>query len=129
MIEKDYLLYFESDDEFADFCVAPYAEIVMLEDGTLTYRGNYSEMYLNSLQEDRSFVIKDKNSKVYKRRCVCKRVPIMMDGVVSDSMCLVQLKVRNMIDYFEIKLLEDEILEENLSSEDIDKRFQLIKNL
>lgn len=45
MREKNDIIYFESDEEFTDFCLAPYAVIKELPNGILTYTGEYSDAY------------------------------------------------------------------------------------
>ena len=48
--------YFNSDTEFEDFCVAPYAIIKETESGVLYYTGEYSEEYLECIENDTKFV-------------------------------------------------------------------------
>jgi hypothetical protein len=55
---KDNIVFFESDEEFTDFCVAPYARLKD-EDGVVYYKGEYSEMYKKYLQQGMIFMIKD----------------------------------------------------------------------
>ena len=104
---KSNILFFENDDEFADFCIAPYAIVKRSERGYLYYEGEFSEMYLKAIEEGKKFVIKDEDSKVYKRSSVSGRVfaKSELDGEVyiSDRTCLVQLDldIDNFIDYFE----------------------------
>ena len=76
----DDIMFFESDEEFTDFCIAPYAEI----------------------KEGKTFIIKDEDSQVFKRQCVCKRVPIYNNGVrvTTREDTLVQLSVKNLDEYF-----------------------------
>jgi hypothetical protein len=104
---KSNILFFENDDEFADFCIAPYAIVKISEKGNIDYEGEFSEMYLKAIEEGKKFVIKDEDSKVYKRSSVSARVfaKSELDGSVyiSDRTCLVQLNLDrdNFIDYFE----------------------------
>lgn len=77
---KDNVIFFESDDEFTDFCVAPYAIVKTNESGNPYWAGEYSEMYKKYLQQGMIFKIKDEDSVVYKRKCVTKRVPVIMEG-------------------------------------------------
>lgn len=66
----NYIL-FESDEEFEDFCVAPYASIKQSDKGTNYCAGDYSDIYKECIKEGKQFVIKDRNSKVYKgSRCL-----------------------------------------------------------
>lgn len=101
------VILFESDDEFSDFCIAPYAIVKRSERGDLDYEGEFSEMYLKAIEEGKKFVIKDKESKVYKRSSVSGRVfaKSELDGdlYISDRTCPVKLDLDrdNFIDYFE----------------------------
>ena len=95
--------YFASDQEFEDFCVAPYAEIKETADGVMYVSGKYSEEYLECLEDGVRFVIRDEDSVVYKRQCVCKRVvPVMHNGSLLGRDTLVQLKVENLEPYFDL---------------------------
>lgn len=96
---KDNIVFFESDEEFTDFCVAPYARLK----GEKGVGGDYSEMYKEYLQKGMIFIIKDEDSVVYKRECVVKRVPVIMeDGshFRPDRYISVQLHVENLEEYF-----------------------------
>ena len=97
-------MYFESDDEFTDFCVVPYAVIKQSESGVYYYHGEYSDLYKKAIEEGKRFVIKDENSQVYKRQCVSKRVLVpKTDKYVKAARkdVLVQLPVDNLEPYFE----------------------------
>ena len=100
METKDNIIYFESDDEFTDFCVAPYAQIIT-DEGVPYIAGDYSDLYKQYLQEGKTFIIKDEDSVVFKRRCVSKRVPVMMNGSPLSRTTLVQLDVENLEEYFD----------------------------
>lgn len=103
-ITKDMdIMYFSSDEEFTDFCIAPYAEVKETSDGTLCVKGEYSKAYIESIEEGYSFIIRDEDSKVYDRQCVCKRVPVIHNGVNIGRDTLVQLSVQNLKPYFERK--------------------------
>ena len=93
-------IYFESDEEFEDFCIAPYATIE--QDGVPTIKGSLSDMYKKCLAEGKSFVIMDENSAVYKRQCASKRVPVIMNGRPIGRDYLVQFKVENLEPWFDI---------------------------
>ena len=94
---NDFIL-FESDQEFVDFCLAPYGVVVYPENGTPPYyTGVYSENYKNAIIEGKTFIIKDKNSVVYKHMCVAKRVPIQGTGRIA----LVEKYVQNLKPYFD----------------------------
>ena len=93
-------MYFNSDAEFEDFCLAPYAEIKETANGVMYVSGKYSDEYLECLEDGVRFVIRDEDSVVYKRQCVCKRVPVMHNGKLLERDTLVQLKVENLEPYF-----------------------------
>lgn len=96
------IFFFESDDEFTDFCIAPYAVVKRLSDGTPFVEGQYSDMYKKYIEQGKTFIIKDENSQVYKRQCVTKRVPVKIDDLPSyDRLTVVQLPVQNLEEYFE----------------------------
>lgn len=93
--------YSKSDAEFEDFCIAPYATIEKSSRGDAYYvQGHYSDEYKGAVSKGVSFVIMDEDSVVYKRQCVCKRVPLMMDGVGLRRDTLVQLDVENLKPWF-----------------------------
>jgi len=98
----DDILFFESDEEFTDFCIAPYAEIKEGKNGTLYVAGDYSNEYKKCIEEGKTFIIKDEDSQVFKRQCVCKRVPIYNNGVrvTTREDTPVQLSVKNLDEYF-----------------------------
>lgn len=106
---KSNILFFENDDEFADFCIAPYAIVKISEKGNPYYEGEFSEIYLKAIEEGKKFVIKDEDSKVYKRSSVSARVfaKSELDGgvYISDRTCEVRLGLNqeDFIDYFEYK--------------------------
>lgn len=102
MTEENNIVYFESDEEFTDFCVAHYAIVKRSADGTLSVEGQYSDMYKKYIEEGKTFIIKDEDSQVYKHQCVSKRVPVQSTG----RSATVQLPVQNLEQYFED--LEDE---------------------
>ena len=91
--------FFESDDEFTNFCVAPYAEIIH-SDSSPAVVGRYSDEYLNCIEKGIKFVIKDEDSQVYKRQVVNKRVPVRNEGQLLGRECTVQLPVKNLEAYF-----------------------------
>ena len=96
-------IHFKSDDEFTDFCVAPYAVVKESPKGTLYYEGEYSQAYLDAIKEGKHFVIEDKNSSVFKRKCVTKRVPVFVESLPPGRLPVrsVQLRVENLRPYFE----------------------------
>lgn len=97
----DNIIYFESDEDFEDFCVAPYATIKQSEKGTSYCAGDYSDIYKECVKEGKLFVIKDRNSKVCKRQAVTKRVPLNdPNSPARRETVLVQLKVQNMKQWY-----------------------------
>lgn len=99
--EVNNTIFFESDEEFEDFCVAPYATIKQSENGTNYRAGDYSDIYKECVKEGKLFVIKDRNSKVYKRQAVTKRVPLNdPNSPARRETVLVQLKVQNMKQWY-----------------------------
>ena len=100
MENRDNYLLFESDDEFADFCVAPYAVVKTTRDGRPFVCSDYSDLYKQCIREGKKFIIMDENSKVFKHNCVSKRVSIKVEGFPSYHRdTLVQLNVENLEDY------------------------------
>jgi hypothetical protein len=101
MEKIDNIIYFESDEEFEDFCVAPYATIKQSEKGTSYCAGDYSDIYKECIKEGKQFVIKDRNSKVYKWQAVTKRVPLNdPNSPARRDTVLVQLKVQNLKQWY-----------------------------
>ena len=89
METKGKYVIFDTDNEFAEFCVAHYAAGIIVEDsktGIMSvqfqqpWEKNYSVMYLKCLEEGKTFVIKEKGSAVCRHGCVSKRVPVMHNG-------------------------------------------------
>ena len=95
-------IYFNSDDEFTDFCVKPYATIVYSQNGCPYIEGDYSDEYKLCLSQGKTFIIKDEDSTVYERQFVSKRVPVKVDDFPSYKReTLVQLPVQNLKLYYE----------------------------
>ena len=99
-------VYFESDTEFEDFSIAPY---ISVKTGDTSYDGDYSELYKQYLAEGKTFVIMDEDSVVYKRMCVSKRVPVMLDGSPMGIVRCVQLSVENLEPWFDDMLLPEDL--------------------
>ena len=91
---NDDIIFFESDEEFTDFCVAPIAQITRSEKGTLYYEGEYSDEYKRCIEESKTFIIKAEDSQVYRRQYVTKRVPVYYEGAFTGRDALVQLDVQ-----------------------------------
>ena len=104
MIEKKGIIYFSSDAEFEDWAVAPYATIKYIENSKIPYTsGDFSNAYKAAIEEGKRFVIKDEDSVVFKRGCVCKRVPLKIEAFPTYNRdVLVQLSVDNLEPYFGI---------------------------
>ena len=104
MIEKKGIIYFDSDAEFEDWAVATYATIKFIENSNIPYTsGDFSNEYKATIEEGKCFVIKDEDSVVYERKCVCKRVPVKIEGFPTYNRdVLVQLRVDNLEPYFGI---------------------------
>jgi hypothetical protein len=91
-------IYFDSDDEFTDFCVAPYAALKVTKSGSLYFEGEYSDEYKDCIRQGIEFVIKDEDSQVFERQCVCKRVLVKESP---RNTVLVQLHIENLKEYWE----------------------------
>ena len=89
LINKDQILFFETDEEFEEFVVAPYA--------TKDLRGQYSEAYKEWVKQGKYFVVMDGSfdSKVNRRRVVNKRVLLPPELHSRREYCSVVLPVRN----------------------------------
>ena len=98
MIEKKGIIYFDSDAEFEDWAVAPYATIKYTKNRNKPYTsGDLSNEYKAAIKEGKRFVIKDENS------VVCKRVPLKIEASPTYNRdVLVQLSVDNLEPYFGI---------------------------
>ena len=103
MEKKKDIILFDSDAEFEDWAVAPYATIKYIENSKIPYTsGDLSNEYKAAIEEGKRFVIKDENSVVYKRGCVCKRVPLKIEASPTYNRdVLVQLSVDNLEPYFD----------------------------
>ena len=91
-------IIFDSDEAFEDFCVAPLARIRNVSDEELVSCGGaYTEMYTKCIKAGMKFLIRDRQSKVYKRKAVTKRVltPSELGGSRKDVP--VQLRVQNLV--------------------------------
>ena len=90
-------VYFETDAEFEDFCIAPY---IAVKTGDTSYNGDYSDMYKQYLEEGKSFVIMDEDSVVYKHMCASKCVPVLLDGKPMGIDRCAQLRAKNLKPWF-----------------------------
>ena len=95
------LMYFDTDEEFADFVFQPYA-VFSENKGQLSYDGAYSEQYLKAVKEDKKFVIMKGSSEsaVNRRKVVSKRVLVPEELGSSRKDVCVSLPVENLSDGF-----------------------------
>lgn len=89
LINKDQILFFETDEEFEEFVVAPYA--------TKDLRGQYSEAYKEWVKQGKYFVINggSLDSNTNKRKVVTKRVLVPPEVHSTRKEVVIQLPVRN----------------------------------
>lgn len=109
METKGKYVIFDTDDEFIDFCVAQNVAGVIVENSKTgipsvqfrePWESNYSDQYLQCLEEGMTFVIKERNSKMSNRGFVTKRVPVMHNGApLRGQTTLIQLEVKNVEEY------------------------------
>ena len=85
-------IFFDSESEFEDFCVAPYA---IVKQGTCF--GQYSLEYKECIKNGIKFAIKDRNCKAVKDNWVTKRVKVKIEDSSREVERAVQLKVQNVV--------------------------------
>lgn len=85
-------IFFDSESEFEDFCVMPYA---IIKQGT--YVGQYSSEYKECIKNGLKFAIKDRNCKAVKDNWVTKRVKVKIEDSSREVERAVQLKVQNVV--------------------------------
>ena len=84
MTTKDNIIYFDSDNEFYDYCVVP--ELVPVQyidsEGNEKYYSdfNFTPQYNNAVNNGMTFIIKDEDSQIYKHggvsyRTIFKEIP------------------------------------------------------
>ena len=96
----DNTIFFDSEEELADFCISPFTVLKQTAGGHYYVEGDYSEEYKKSLLEGKTLVVKDENAPVYRRDgIVSKRVSV--EG--TNRTMMVQLKVENLVPYYEKK--------------------------
>ena len=77
MNTKDNIIYFDSDNEFYEYCVVP--ELVPVQyidsEGNEKYYSdfNFTPQYNNAVNNGIRFVIKNEDSQIYKHGCVSYR--------------------------------------------------------
>ena len=98
-VTKRNLMFFDTDEEFADFVFQPYA-VFSENNGQLSYDGAYSEQYLRAVKEGKKFIIMKGSSEsaVNRRKVVSKRVLVPKElGSTRQDVC-VSLVVDNLSD-------------------------------
>ena len=101
VITQRNLMFFDTDEEFADFVFQPYA-VFSENNGQLSYAGAYSEQYLRAVKEDKKFIIMKGSyeSAVNRRKVVSKRVLVPDELGSSRKDVCVSLPVENLSDGF-----------------------------
>lgn len=73
----DNIIYFDSDNEFYEYCVIPELIPIQYTDGEGVERYytdfNLSPQYNDAIKNNMRFVIKDENSQIYKHGAVSYR--------------------------------------------------------
>lgn len=92
LINKNQILFFETDQEFEEFAVAPYAVV-----SSSYFKGEYSEAYKECIKQGKYFVVcgGSLDSKINKRKAVSKRVLIPPEVHSTRKDVLVGLPVQN----------------------------------
>ena len=100
-VTKRNLMFFDTDEEFADFVFQPYA-VFSENNGQLSYDGAYSEQYLRAVKEGKKFIIMKGSSEsaVNRRKVVSKRVLVPDQLGSSRKDVCVSLPVENLSDGF-----------------------------
>ena len=98
-ITQKNLMFFNTDEEFADFVFQPYA-VFSENNGQLSYAGAYSEQYLRAVNEGKKFIIMKGSfeSAVNRRKVVSKRVLVPEELGSSRKDVCVTLPVDNLSD-------------------------------
>ena len=63
--------YFDNDDDFYNYCVDPRIVPMKSKEGFYYTTFNFTPQYLSDVNNGVKFVIKDVNSKIFKRQAVC----------------------------------------------------------
>ena len=98
-ITQKNLIFFDTDEEFADFVFQPYA-VFSENNGQLSYDGAYSEQYLRAVKEGKKFIIMKGSSEsaVNRRKVVSKRVLVPEELGSSRKDLCVKIPVDNLSD-------------------------------
>lgn len=70
MLTLDNTIYFDNDNDFFDYAVNPALIANQSDSGNVFYDFNFTDEYLNAVNNGMSFMIKDRLSKIYKHNCV-----------------------------------------------------------
>lgn len=62
--------YFNNDDEFYNYCVDPRIIPMKSSEGFYYTTFNFTPQYISDVDNGIKFVIKDSNSKIFKRKAV-----------------------------------------------------------
>ena len=68
--KKPTYMYFDTDDDFYNFCVVP---VINVDANTKTTSFDFSNKYKNALENNVYFIIKNEDSQIYKRKAVSYR--------------------------------------------------------
>lgn len=92
LINKNQVLFFETDEEFEDFAVAPYAVV-----NSECYKGDYSDAYKECIKQGKYFVINggSLDSNTNRRKVVTKRVLVPPEVYSTRKEVAIQLPVQN----------------------------------
>ena len=63
--------YFDNDDDFYNYCVDPRIVPMKSKEGFYYTTFNFTPQYRSDVNDGVKFVIKDPNSKIFKRQAVC----------------------------------------------------------
>lgn len=95
------IIFFESDEEFEDWAIAPLANITETED-SIKWEGDYSDAYKEAVEAGKWFAIKDSLSQVYESGRVSNYVQLPAD-FIKHAPVQVELPVKNLIDPVELE--------------------------
>ena len=80
MEAKDNILFFESDKEFEDFCIRPYADLISRGRRTIKTSCDYTDEYKQCLKEGKRFIIKAETTKFLGNHFATRCVPVRPEG-------------------------------------------------
>lgn len=70
MTEKGKFIFFDTDEEFCDYAINPEMKFTKLDDGVYVHNLDYTEEYLDAVNANKYFVIKNRDSKIAKHNAV-----------------------------------------------------------